>query len=185
MNIKSKIITMHIDIADRHAVYQEAPAKLVCGNPFQLVFTFDEEWDEFIDVPKKCKIKFWHKGRYEHIIIEFTGTVCSVPALFGVKSIEVGVFVENDISTTTGAVIECEKSIRCGESIGVLGADAIDNINKALKGEPGYTPQRGIDYFTPEDIQYVGHQLYGDIVSALSVAVSLQEIELSGGSLYG
>lgn len=143
MNIKSKIITMHIDIADRHAVYREAPTKLVCGNPFHLIFSFDEEWEEFASVAKKCKIKFWHKGRYEHIIIEFTGTICPVPALFGIKSIEVGVFVENDISTTTGAVIECEKSIRCGESIGVLGADAIDNINAALKGEDGLTPYVG------------------------------------------
>lgn len=143
MNIKDKIITIHIDIADRRAVYREAPARLVCGNPFKVIFSFDEEWEEFKNIPKIAKIKFWHKGRYEHIPIEFTGNECSVPALFGVKSLEIGVFVENDISTTTGAVIDCEKSIRCGESIGVLGADAIDNINKALKGEDGETPYIG------------------------------------------
>ena len=129
---------MHIDIADRHAVYKEAPATLVCGNPFHVIFSFDEEWDEFADRMKKAKIKFWHKGRYEHIIIEFMGNDLFVPALFGVKHIEIGVFIDDGISTTTGARIECEKSIRCGESIEVLGADAVDNINNALTEKSAY-----------------------------------------------
>jgi hypothetical protein len=143
MNIKDKIITLHIDVADRHATYKEAPKKLVCGNPFRLVFSFDAEWDEFANVPKKAKLVFWHNGRPESLIIEFVGDTCNVPALFGIKVLEVGVFVENNICTTTGAHIDCELSIRCLVCTNVLGADAIDNINAALKGEKGDPGPKG------------------------------------------
>ena len=137
MNIKDKIITINIEVKDRHAIYKEAPAKLVCGNPFKIIFSFDEEWDDFLDLPKKARFMCWTRGRYEDFIIEFTGNVCSVPALFNTKHFEVGVFIDDDICTTTGAHIDCEKSIRCGEAADVFGPDEIDNINKALMGKDG------------------------------------------------
>ena len=144
MNIKDKIITLNVEIADRHAVYVEAPAKLVCGNPFKVIFHFDEEWTEFANTPKKAKLVFWRRGKLEHLTVEFTGNVCSVPALFSIKSFEIGVYIDNeDICTTTGAVIECEKSIHCNTSQSVLGPDVIENINAALKGEDGKTPYIG------------------------------------------
>ncbi len=120
-----------VNVTDCRATYDaQTHGKMVCGNPFKIEFTFDEEWEAYYT--KKAKIKFWLNGRYEHIIIEFNGTTCPVPALYNIQRIEVGVFVEDDIGTTTGAIIECEKSINCGASKSVLGADAIDNINKAL-----------------------------------------------------
>lgn len=178
MNVKDKIITIHIDVADRHAVYKEAPAKLVCGNPFNIVFSFDEEWDEFSHLPKIARLVFWHRGKHEHIDIEFKGNVCSVPALYHITNLEIGAVIEDSICTTTGAFIECEKSIKCCDSVSVLGDDLIENINKALRGEDGkdgkdgidgkdgvdgkdgrdgvdgkdgYTPVRGTDYWTPAD----------------------------------
>ena len=151
MQVKDKIITMHIDIEDRRATYREAPEKLVCGNPFNLIFSFDEEWDDFADFVKKARLVFWHNGRNEHIVIEFTGDTCPVPALFDVKNITVGVFIDDEICTTTGAFIECEKSIRCGHSTCVFGADAIDNINKALKGEKGDKGDKGDPYELTDD----------------------------------
>ena len=143
MNIKDKIITIHINIEDRHATYQEAPAKLVCGNPLRIIFSFDEEWEEFANVEKRARLVFWRKGKKEHIVIGFKGNECSVPALFGIKNVEIGVFIENDICTTTGAFIECEKSILCDTSTSVFGPDEIDNINKALVGKDGETPYIG------------------------------------------
>lgn len=153
--------TYPVEVRECRATYDAIThGVLVCGNPFNIEFFFDEEWDETADLAKKAKIKFYHNGRYEHITIEFNGNVCPVPALFDITGIEVGVYIDGDICTTTGAVIPCNKSIRCGVSKSVLGADAIDNINKALKGEngkdgidgnDGYTPQKGIDYFDGAD----------------------------------
>lgn len=134
--------TIHIEVTDGRAIYTESSEKIVCGNPFNIEFTFDEEWEEYDT--KKAKIKFWHNGRYEHIIIEFKRNICPVPALFNISAIEIGVFIDNDLCTTTGAIIECEKSIRCGTSKSVLGAEAIDNINKALWGGGG-TGENGAD----------------------------------------
>lgn len=128
-----KIKTYPVEVKDCRAVYDaKTHGKMVCGNPFKIEFTFDEMWDGFD--AKKAKLIFYHNGRYECLIIEFNGNVCPVPALYNIPRIEVGVFVESDICTTTGAIIECEKSINCGAPKSVLGADAIDNINKALAG---------------------------------------------------
>lgn len=122
-----------VEVKDCRAIYDaQTHGKMVCGNPFKIEFTFDEEWNAYANVAKKAKIKFWLNGRYEHINIEFRGNICPVPALYNIPRIEVGVFIDDDICTTTGAIIECEKSINCGASKSVLGADAIDNINKAL-----------------------------------------------------
>lgn len=137
MNTADKMITINIEVKDRHAVYKEAPAKLICGNAFKIIFSFDEEWTAFSDFTKKAKLVFWHKGRHQHLIIECNGNTCSVPALFGIKSFEVGIFIDDGICTTTGAVVECEKSIHCCSSQSVFGPDEIDNINKALAGHDG------------------------------------------------
>lgn len=126
-----KIKTYPVNVTACRATYDaNTHGKLVCGNPFKIEFTFDEQWADRDE--KKAKIKFYHSGIYKSLIIEFKGNVCPVPALYNIQHIEVGVFVEKDICTTTGAIIECEKSINCGASKSVLGADAIDNINKAL-----------------------------------------------------
>ena len=71
MNTKSKDITIHIAVTDRRAIYQEAPKALVCGNPFNIVFTFDEEWNDYADTPKKAKLVFWRRGKLESITKEF------------------------------------------------------------------------------------------------------------------
>ena len=141
-----KLKTYPVEVKNCRATYDvKTHGNLVCGNPFHIEFAFDEEWDAYADINKKAKIKFWHNGRYEDIIIEFEGNVCPVPALFNIPSLEVGVFVEGDISTTTGAVFPCDKSIRCGVSKNVLGADAIDNINKALLSKKGEKGEQGAD----------------------------------------
>lgn len=128
----NKLKTYHVNVTDCRATYDaKTHGKIVCGNPFEIEFTFDEQWNDYD--AKKAKIKFYHEGIYKSLTIKFNGTVCSVPALYNIKQIEVGVFVGNDICTTTGAIIECEKSINCGATKSILGI-AIDNITKLPQG---------------------------------------------------
>lgn len=127
--------TYNIEVNDCRTSYDaRAGGTIICGNPFKLKFIFDAEWYDYANTPKTAKIKFKYRGANKHLLIEFIGDTCTVPSLFGITQIEVGVFIDDDICTTGGAIINCEKSIRCDTSTNALGADALDNVLETLKG---------------------------------------------------
>jgi hypothetical protein len=65
---------LRITVVDKIATYQKRDGFIVCGNSdYQLVFTFDEEWDAF---PEK-KARFDYSGMSTDV--PFTGNTCPVP----------------------------------------------------------------------------------------------------------
>lgn len=98
---------LHIIVADKIATYQKRDGFIVCGNSdYQLVFTFDEEWDAF---PEK-KARFNYSGMSTDV--PFTGDTCPVPILRNTELVSVGVYA-GDLCTTTPADIPCVRSILC------------------------------------------------------------------------
>ena len=112
--------------------------KIVCGNKrYQVEFAFDEEWNDYEDMPKRVKFSVHRNGRNESLVVEFKGNVCNIPPIFNTTLLKVGVYIEDGISTTTDAVIDCLKSTLCGSSKSMLSLDDIKAIAEVLKGENG------------------------------------------------
>ena len=141
-------IRKHIDVIDKIATYDNAQGGIVCNNGnYELEFTFDEEWNAYEN--KRVRFTVYHGGIYKHIDVEFSGNICPVPPLSNVRNVDVGVFVDGAISTTTNATIECYKSALCGTSKSVYSLAEIEAINAALKGKDGKDGVDGIDGKTP------------------------------------
>lgn len=148
--------------------------EFVCSNSgYTVKFDFDEEWDEH----SLKTARFVWNGKYEEVVFE--GDTCSVPVIDKADSLVVGVYAGN-LRTTTPALFKCKRSVLsgspehaeptedvynqlvslCNEAVSIAisveeransgefnGRDGKDGA----KGEEGYTPQREIDYWTPED----------------------------------
>lgn len=103
--------TLHITVADKIATYRQRDGVIVCGNSdYTIDFTFDAEWD---DHPVKTA-RFITGGTYTDVVFE--GTTVLVPVITNTTSVSVGVFA-GDLTTTTPAIIECQKSILCDGGI--------------------------------------------------------------------
>lgn len=114
-------MVIKINITNKRAKVEGAPV-IVCGNSgYTIEFTFDAEWDQA--AAKTARFVYAQGGMLRHTDVEFTGNTVKVPYMVGIRSVQVGVFVEGEnISTTTPAKIACETSIRC--EAGVESADA-------------------------------------------------------------
>jgi hypothetical protein len=107
--------TLHVIVSNRRATYPPRDGCIVCGNAdYEIEFAFDEEWDAY----ETKTARFIWNGKY--VDKPFTGTVCPVPVLKNTTTLEVGVFVEKlgstapeRLLTSTTAIINCKKSIRC------------------------------------------------------------------------
>lgn len=104
------MVDLHVVINNKIATYLSRDGDIVCGNSdYQIVFTFDSEWTKY----EKKTAKF--KWKDKSLDIEFTGDTVGVPQLANTTSLEVGVYVD-DIITTTSAKIPCLLSCRCGNN---------------------------------------------------------------------
>lgn len=130
-------LTKHIKIENKIAIYdKEADGVIVCDNSdYEIEFEFDSEWDAY--PYKNVKFTVYRNGRYESVVLGLDGNKCPVPPFSNVTAVEVGVFVENRISTSTAAVIECLKSAHSRASKPAFSVDKIEEWNAALKGEKG------------------------------------------------
>ena len=107
--------TKHIKIENKRATYNKADGTIVCGNKgYKIEFEFDSEWDAYEE--KKARFTFWRGGMWRHIDVKIEENTCAVPVLVNVKFVKVGVFVENYISTSNNAIIDCERGALCGGS---------------------------------------------------------------------
>ena len=108
---------LHVVVNNKIATYTARDGHIVCGNSdYSLKFTFDSEWDK---VTKKTARFIWNGKYYD---VEFTGTECIVPIINDAKEVTVGVYAGN-LTTTTPAVIPCEKSILCGTNTSHVDTD--------------------------------------------------------------
>ena len=103
-----------IDVAGKIATVKDG-AKIVCGNSdYEIAFTFDDEWSA--DGVKTARFTYQRHGKTLYVERVFTGNVCPVPVLYDILEVRIGVY-EGDLSTSTPAVVECERSILCGDPV--------------------------------------------------------------------
>ena len=99
--------TLHISVSDKKASYANRDGEIVCGNSdYVIEFAFDAEWAAH----EEKTARFVWNGHYENV--DFTGNTCPVPIITNTTEVKVGVYA-GDLSTTTSAVIGCQKSILC------------------------------------------------------------------------
>lgn len=78
---------------------------IICGNSdYEVHFTFDAEWDAY----NEKTARFIYGGKFTDV--KFSGDVCPVPIIVGAEQCKIGVYAGN-LSTTTPAIIDCQKSI--------------------------------------------------------------------------
>lgn len=125
--------TIEVSVKDRIA-WQTNRTEYICGNSdFVVDFAFDDEW---ANADHKTA-RFIHGA--EHTDVPFTGNRCEIPKIFGVKTMEVGVF-SGDLRTTTGATVLCKKSILCDDGTPAdpppdVYAQVMEFLNKGVSAE--------------------------------------------------
>ncbi len=98
---------LHISVLDKKATYASRDGDIVCGNSdYVIEFAFDAEWDAH---EEKIARFIWN-GQFTDV--DFTGNTCPVPIITNATAVEIGVYA-GELSTTTPAVIGCQKSILC------------------------------------------------------------------------
>ena len=104
-----------ITIANKIATADNPPT-IVCGNSdYTIAFNFDSAWNEY--ALKTARFSYVVCGSLKRYIdVVFSGNECSVPVLYDIDSVNVGVYA-GDLHTTTPAVIPCERSILCGGGV--------------------------------------------------------------------
>ena len=105
---------IQISVAEKVATVKDG-AKIVCGNSdYEIAFSFDDMWNEHDTKTARFTYQRHGKTLYDERI--FTGNVCPVPVLYDVLEVRIGVYAGN-LSTSTPAVVECERSILCGDPV--------------------------------------------------------------------
>jgi len=152
--------TLHISVLDKKATYLSRDGDIVCGNSdYVIEFAFDAEWNGYTE---KVARFIWN-GQYKDV--EFTGTSCAAPIITNASEVEVGVYA-GELSTTTPAVIGCQKSILC-KSV-VPGTDTISIL-------PG-----GLQHF---DLVEMGVPSITTVLTTTAVDTALLRTALSGGAV--
>lgn len=114
--------TIRINVADKKATC-ENPEVIICGNAdYQVEFIFDEEWNAHAEKVAR----FIANGKIYDV--PFTGNTCKMPIISKVTTLEVGVYVENELATVT-LLMPCELSVRCKTSAETFIAPTIPEYN--------------------------------------------------------
>ena len=136
---------LHISVLDKKATYLSRDGDIVCGNSdYVIEFAFDAEWAAHNE---KIARFIWN-GAYKDVT--FTGTTCPVPIITNTTLVEVGVYA-GELSTTTPALIGCQKSILCQST--EPGGTPFTKGEKGDQGEQGERGERGegVPEITAED----------------------------------
>ena len=142
--------TVTVTIKERVASVPNG-VSLVCNNPSDIIqFNFDSEWDAY--TLKTARFS-WQRN---YIDVPFSGNTVNVPDISKTNVVELGVYADGIASTAVK--IPFKHSIKSvGGSVVEPSADVYSQIiqminSDAIKGEDGYTPVRGTDYWTADDI---------------------------------
>lgn len=99
-----------VEIKNKKAVRTNETAYVCDNSKYTVVFSFDEEWDEF----EVKTARFVYGDKHQDVV--FTGNECEMPIISNTKLISVGVFAGN-LQTTTPAFIVAYKSILGDDSV--------------------------------------------------------------------
>lgn len=119
-----------ITVNNKTATVTTSNARIVCGNSdYTITFSFSHEWDKY----EKKTARFIYADKYEDK--HFTGNVCECPIISNAREVKIGVYA-GDISTTTPARIDCDKSILCDDIAGTKSEGVI--VTKGEDGKSAY-----------------------------------------------
>lgn len=123
--------TIEILITNKIAI-APADAFIVCGNSeYKLKFIFDAEWTGY----NKKVARFIFGGKY--IDANFEGDTCKGVVISNTREVVIGVYADNgELATSTGARIDCKKSVLCDGVAGTHTDEVI--ITKGDKGDSAY-----------------------------------------------
>lgn len=104
---------INIAVAGKIATNTTPAVVIVCGNSdYTVTFAFDAEWEA--EPNRVARFVYVKDGKSLYQEAEFTGDTVSVPKLFDVDYVLVGVYA-GDLRTTTPAKVLCDRSILCGD----------------------------------------------------------------------
>jgi hypothetical protein len=127
---EDKMEVIKIDVKQKIASVEGTPI-IVCGNSdYTMSFTFDDEWND--EKNKVARFRFKKFGLKKFIDMPIHDDTCRVPKLVGIGLVRVGVYAGN-LKTTTGAKIECQKSILCDDAEEM--AEPFENLYDELHSE--------------------------------------------------
>ena len=145
--------TVVVTVKERIATIPSG-VSLVCNNPSDVIqFNFDSEWDS---ITLKTARFTWQRS---YVDVPFSGNTVNVPDISKTNMVELGVYADG--ITSTAVKIPFKHSIKSIDgSVPEPSADVYSQLLQminggAIKGDPGYTPVRGTDYWTDADIASV------------------------------
>lgn len=104
-----------ISIKVRNKIVQSVGIhEIVCGNSdYTISFDLDSEWNEFTDIV--ARFVYCDRNGVRHWIdSEIQDSICNVPVLCGIDSVNIGIYAgEGNIHTSTPSTIPCIRSITC------------------------------------------------------------------------
>lgn len=178
-----------INIRNKIAMRTDDKAYIVGGNSdYVIKFDFDSEWDDY----SVKTARFIYNGSYRDEVFE--GNAVAVPPIFKSTVLYVGVSA-GDLHTTTPAVVPCLKSIMCEGGVPAdpepdvyaqiqklcnnavnIAQSVRDDANNGMfngkNGEDGYSPVKGIDYFTPAE----KNELVDDVFNVLKAMNAFDDV---------
>ena len=105
---------INISVADKVATVTSDSA-IVCGNSdYTISFDFDEEWDDY--PAKTVRLAYCKGGKRQYKDVLFDGDEVTIPALYGINEVAIGVYA-GSIRTTTPAVVACDACIADGDPV--------------------------------------------------------------------
>lgn len=123
---------INITVAGKIATNTTPGVVIVCGNSdYTVTFDLDAEWAAA--PARTARFVYYRDGLSLYQDVEFTGTTVSVPALYGIGYVLVGVYA-GDLITTTPAKVLCDRSILCGDQENVVAPTAKEQL-LAMIGE--------------------------------------------------
>ncbi len=84
---------------------------ICCNSDYELVFEFDEEWSSHEWKRVRC-VSDGYNGRVAETQVGPTNR-CMLPAVHNATYIDIGVYVDGGIRTSTPLQLTCEKPILC------------------------------------------------------------------------
>lgn len=173
---------MQIEIEVAGKVATAPPeAEIVCGNKdYEIAFAFDSPWNEY--KLKTARFVYQRQGKtlYEEKVFE--GNICPVPIMYDVLEVRIGVYAGN-LSTSTPAIVNCKRSILCGDPVHAEPPEDIYNqivglvaeANNSAEVAQGAAEQAAASAKNTEEI-------VGNIEVAIDEILALQASLIGGAS---
>lgn len=143
-------MTIQIEVRNK-ALSVIGEPEIICGNSgYEIQFSFDAEWEKYPVKTARFLYNKHYEWQYEDVVFE--GNTVSVPDVYDIEELLVGVYA-GDICATTPGEIKCRRSILCSNPIHIVPpADVYNQIMAQLSS-------RNTDSYD-QNVKAVNHRGY-------------------------